>query len=149
MVEIENLQGTHQCLRFELGKEQYALPLEHVSSVIRWTEVTQLPNVDPHILGLANLRGRTMPVADLRIKLGLTSDVQPKDGFIVVCLTSKGHIGLLVDNVFEVMDVQTDELSNQMDSLSTSVSEYAEGVVNIDDRLITLLNLNMLVGVTV
>lgn len=147
MSETTVILPERKLVRFRLGGEHYALPVESVTSIIRWREVTPLPNVPEHLLGLGNLRGRTLPVTDLRLKLGMESDVAIEDGYIVVTENSFGQVGLLVDGVEEVLTVTEDAIDVASADLSPNLLGLIDGLVNSNDCLVSLLNVNAILQV--
>jgi purine-binding chemotaxis protein CheW len=150
MIETLSETGSEKvevnCLRFQIANEQYAIPVEYVTSVIRWSGATQLPNSANHILGLANLRGRTLPVSDLRVKLGIESDVSVEDGYILVCQNEVGPVGLLVDSVSEVAQFELSDSIDKAESLAPGIREIASGITTKGDTLITILDYTKIAG---
>lgn len=134
-------------VRFQLGEEHFAFSVDSVTGIIKWREVTPLPNVEGHLLGLGNLRGRTLPVTDLRLKMGLDSEVKKEDGLIIVSETPHSHVGLLVDDVLEVLTVNEDDIQSENVEVASELLGYVTGIVNINDTLISVLSIEKLVEV--
>lgn len=101
-------------LTFHLGDEQFALPILHVREIIGRLPVTPVPGAPPHVRGVINLRGKIIPVTELRQRLGLRSADASDRGCIVVAEATRGgrtiEMGLLVDAVSEVLTINADEL---------------------------------------
>jgi purine-binding chemotaxis protein CheW len=148
MSETTVILPERKLVRFRLGGEHFALPVESVTSIIRWREVTPLPNVPDHLLGLGNLRGRTLPVTDLRLKLGMDSEVAIEDGYIVVTENNFGQVGLLVDGVEEVLTVTEESIDASSADLSPNLLGLIDGLVNSNDCLVSLLNVDAILQVT-
>jgi len=134
-------------VRFQLGDEQFAFSVDSVTGIIKWREVTPLPNVEDHLLGLGNLRGRTLPVTDLRLKMGVQSAIAKEDGLIIVSETLHSHVGLLVDDVLEVLTVTEDEIQRDNLDIARDLQGFVTGIVNVNDTLISIVDINKLVEV--
>lgn len=134
-------------VRFQLGEEQFAFPVNAVTGIINWREVTPFPNVEDHLLGLGNLRGRTLPVSDLRLRIGIESSVKKEDGLIVVAEGSQSQVGLLVDNVLEVLTVFEHDIQQETAEASVLAQGIINGIVNVDDVLVSIVNIERLVEV--
>src|ERR1700690_2243462 len=93
-------------LTFTLGHEEYGLPVLKVREIIKVMDITAVPQVPPHVRGVINLRGRVIPVIDLRLKFGLPwRDYTERTCIIVADVASAGMIGVVVDSVSEVVNV--------------------------------------------
>jgi purine-binding chemotaxis protein CheW len=148
MSDVAIASPEQKLVRFQLGDENFAFSVKGVTGIIRWREITPLPHVAPHVLGLANLRGRTMPVSDLRIQLGLTPAVSQEDSYIIVTESEFGQIGLLVDSVAEVISITDEDIQEQVSDTDSNFSGVSLGIVNRDDKLISILDVDRLLGVT-
>lgn len=149
-LDIEQLEGTCNELkfvRFQLGLEHFAFSVDSVTGIITWREVTPLPNVPDHLLGLGNLRGRTMPVTDLRVRLQVESSVPEKQGFIVVAESQQGQVGLLVDHVLEVLTVDETSIQRENLDIASDLQGVVVGIVNVNDVLVSILDTTCLVEV--
>ncbi|MBI1334369.1 MAG: purine-binding chemotaxis protein CheW [Armatimonadetes bacterium] len=134
-------------VRFQLGDEHFAFSVDSVTGIIKWREVTPLPNVEDHLLGLGNLRGRTLPVTDLRLKMGIESPVVKEDGLVIVTEDNHNSVGLLVDHVIEVLTVNENDIQENTVDISNDIQGYVTGIVNVKDVLISILDLEKLVEV--
>ncbi len=90
---------------FAIGKEEYAFDIEGVQEIIAWQEVTPLPEGDPYVEGVINLRGTIVPVINLPEKIGYESHITDKSK-IVVCQVGGEKVGFLVDDVNDIMFVE-------------------------------------------
>ncbi len=134
-------------VRFQLGDEHFAFSVDSVTGIITWREVTPLPNVEDHLLGLGNLRGRTLPVTDLRLRIGLETSTKKEEGLIIVSEGQQGHIGLLVDNVLEVLTVRSEDIQQDGVDATSSLNGLVTGVVNVNDVLVSVVDIDRLVEV--
>jgi purine-binding chemotaxis protein CheW len=147
MIAVTVLNDSLCYVRFRVGEEDFAFPVENVSGVIRWQSVTPLPNVAPHILGLANLRGQTMPIADIAILIGMETTKKRQERFIMVTQTHLGQVGFLVDSVSEVLDLEFETEAEDVTTQSEIIRKVCEGVSNYEGNLIMILNLEKLVEI--
>ena len=141
MSEAESsMRDTDQFVSFQLSGEEYGLPILRVQEIIRYAELTRIPQSEDFIEGVLNLRGRVVPVIDLRKRFELTQCEHNNSTRIVVVEIDNQVVGLMVDAVSEVQTIE----ENQIDPpppLGTGISaEYIYGMGKIDDRLIILLN---------
>ena len=135
-------------VRFQLGEEHFAFSVDSVTGIIRWREVTPLPTQTEHLLGLANLRGRTLPISDLRIRLGIGSTKPAAQGFIIVTENEHGSVGFLVDDVAEVITITENDIQQSVSESNSAMSSMVSGLINIDNTLISIVDMNSLVGVS-
>lgn len=124
-----------------LGGQQYGIGISDVNQIIRAVEPTPIPGLHGEIEGIINLRGRIIPVVDLRPRLGLYVDEPSRDSRIVV-VNIQGHdVGLYVDAVSEVLAIP-DEVIEAPDNLVLDFdATHLHGIAKLEDRLILLLEL--------
>ena len=126
---------SQQLVVFSLGSEEYALPIAAVHEIIRFTEPRSVASEVAWIRGVIGLRGKIIPIFDLasRMELG-TVDSQP--GKIVIVESGTGQVGIMVDEVEEVLTVT----SLQLEDVPSANSDSIEAIAKIEDRLVILLN---------
>ena len=124
---------SHQLVVFSLGSEEYALPIGAVHEIIRFSEPRSVASEVPWIRGVIGLRGKIVPIFDLAARMGL-APTEP--GKIVIISSGAGQVGVMVDEVEEVLTVTSEQLEN----VPTADSESIEAIAKIDDRLVVLLN---------
>jgi purine-binding chemotaxis protein CheW len=133
--------GTLHLITFRLDGEEFGLPVETVREVIRVGDITRVPQAPPHIRGVTNLRGRILPVVEIRSRLGLAPLV-PRSTARVIVVEVRGRVlGLLVDSVAQVQKLPADRLVAAPDEVKSAHTTYLTGVVHMDERLIILLDL--------
>jgi purine-binding chemotaxis protein CheW len=133
---------THQLVVFSLGAEEYALPIEAVHEIIRYTEPRSVASSVGWIRGVISLRGKIVPVYDLAARLGHGSGVQGDDQKIVIVETSTDRAGVVVDDVQEVLTIDPE----QLELVPSADGGSIEAIAKVDDRLIVLLNAAGLFG---
>ena len=124
---------SHQLVVFSLGSEEYALPIGSVHEIIRFSEPRSVASEVPWVRGVIGLRGKIIPIFDLAARMGL----EPSEpGKIVIVSSGTGQVGVMVDEVEEVLTVT----SEQLEDVPTANSDSIEAIAKIDDRLVVLLN---------
>jgi purine-binding chemotaxis protein CheW len=135
-----NSGETLHLVGFFLGREEYAIEIARVQEVIRTGNWTWVPNAPEHVKGVINLRGRIIPVVDLKVRLGMGDIRVTKDSRIIVVETSGRALGLLVDGVSQVIKMPAGVVEQAPEELSGAEKGYINGVGKMDGRLIILLD---------
>ena len=127
---------------FRLAGELFALPVEPVREVLRVASITRVPHAPQPIRGVTNLRGRVIPVIDLRLRIGLeTKDLDRASRVMVVA--SRGRLlGLLVDAVHQVLHVDLNRVQAPPEDVMTVQSDYILGVYHHGEQLILLFDVD-------
>lgn len=130
-----------QLIVFQLGAEDFAIPIGSVREIIRNAPITPVPGVDESFKGIINVRGEIAAAVDLRVRFGLPprKDLEPKR--IVITAQGKNLFGLVVDEVAEVLRVSTDEIKPPPEIARTVERSCVTGVIVKEGRLIILLDL--------
>ena len=137
-------------LTFALGGEEYGLPVLKVREIIKLMDITQVPHVPDHVRGVINLRGKVIPVIDLRRKFGLPSDEYTERTCVVVAevdlATAKVMMGIIVDSVSEVLNVTEAEIDETPDFGGQITTDYLLGLAKVKDTVKILLDLDRVLG---
>ena len=131
---------------FDLADEGYGVDISAVREIIRLQEITQVPRTPEFVEGVINLRGKVIPVIDLRKRFGLTVEAESQDNRIVVVDIGEQHIGVIVDAVKEVLRIPTDSVEPPASVITTADSDYLLGIAKLDSQLIILLDLRMVLS---
>ena len=133
------------CLTFRLSDQDYGIAISKVQEIREWTKVTPLPSSPAYIRGMLNLRGAIVPVIDLRLRFGL--DALEHDSAAVIIVVNVGNrlAGILVDTVSDVVSVDHDQRRALPEFEGHANRRFIEGLAQIDDRLMVLLNVDQLV----
>lgn len=131
---------------FSIGKELYGVGIDAVQEIVRVPDVTEVPDAPVFLEGVINLRGRVVPVIDLRKRLRLLGVTRTKSTRVLVTENGGGMVGLLVDSVSEVLKIQPDAIEEPPEMISAVGIDYITGVAKNDGRLITLLDIKMILS---
>ncbi len=135
------VEETEHLATFFLDREEYGVDVRLVQEIRRVTEITQVPRAPDFIKGVINLRGRIIPVIDLKKKLGLGEVIETKVSRIVV-ITLKGRLlGLLVDGASQVLKVPVSLVEPAPPEVLQKGGDYLRGVAKLEKRLIILVDL--------
>lgn len=134
--------GEEQVVVLELAGEAYGVEIGKVQEIIRMQPITRVPNGPAFIEGVTNLRGRVIPVLDLRKRFGLAATEATRRSRIVVGELGQHTVGLVVDGVSEVLRVPTDAVEPPSTLVTTADSAFLRGVAKLGERLILLLDLS-------
>lgn len=135
-----------QLVSFMVGTEEFAVPILAVQEINRMMQITKVPQSPPFIEGVINLRGKIIPVMDLRKRFGIESREQSTDERIIVVEVGSRVIGFTVDRVNEVLRISADIVEPPPSMVCGVESDYVQGVGKLEDRLLILLDLQKLFG---
>ena len=141
-METNTLQKDEQQLVvFDLSTEAYGVDIGAVREIIRLQDITRVPRTPEFVEGVINLRGKVIPVVDLRKRFGLPAEDESKENRIVVVDIGAQDIGVVIDAVTEVLRIATESVEPPASVITTADSEYLLGIAKLDSRLIILLDL--------
>ncbi|MBF0315459.1 MAG: chemotaxis protein CheW [Oligoflexia bacterium] len=133
--------GTDQIVTFRLAEEELALPINSVQEIIKVPDITHVPNTPSYVDGIGNLRGKILPIVNLRKRLGL-AEKEKDDATRIVVLNVNGiTTGFIVDSVSEVMHIEKSSLEKPPESVDGIEGQYLRSIAKIDEgkRLVLLL----------
>lgn len=133
-----------QLVTFAISEEEFGIEILRVQEIIRIMPITKVPNSPPAVEGVINLRGRVIPVIDLRKRFGLPARDYDNQTRIIVIEIHGMIIGFVVDGVSEVLRIKADTVEAPPAVVAGVESEYIKGVGKLDDRLLILLDLDKL-----
>jgi purine-binding chemotaxis protein CheW len=137
-----------QLVTFGVGNEEFAIPILTVQEINRMMQITRVPHAPEFVEGVINLRGKIIPVVDLRRRFGVSNVKDAAETRIVVVEVSSRVIGFTVDRVSEVLRVPSSIVEPAPAMVSGVESDYVEGVGKLEDRLLILLSLSRLFNVS-
>ncbi len=137
-------------LTFNLKNENYGIPLGRVKEIIAMLPITEVPKTPDYIRGVINLRGKIIPIMDLRVKFGLEEkEYNDRTCIIVVDLStgeSKRQTGLAVDSVAEVVDIKSAEIEEMSSNENNSEDEFIIGIGKVKEKVVMLLDIEKILS---
>ncbi len=130
-----------QFVSFVVGEEEFGVDILKVQEIIKSVAITRVPNAPPFVEGVINLRGRVLPVLDLRGRFGLPPREADKDTRIIVVELRAGTVGFLVDRVREVIRVDPSTIEATPALAAGVDSAFIRGVARLGERLLILVDL--------
>jgi purine-binding chemotaxis protein CheW len=135
-----------QLVTFTLGNEEYAVNILSVQEINRITEITQVPNSPDHVEGVINLRGKVIPVVNLRKKFNF-EDKPTDDTSRIIIMEIQGITnGLIVDSVSEVLRIPASSVEPAPPMSAELQNQFIKGIAKLENRLIILIDLDNLLG---
>jgi purine-binding chemotaxis protein CheW len=142
--DLSALAGKY--LTFRLGREEYGLPVLKVREIIKLLDITAVPQAPPHVKGVINLRGKVIPVVDLRLKFALPPVPYDEQTSIIVVEIQGGHskilMGVIVETVCEVLSIVVDEIEETPHFGEHVRTDYMRGVAKVKGTVKILLDLD-------
>ncbi len=134
-------------LSFRLGKDEFAIQVLRVREIMGLQEITVVPQTPAYLKGVMSLRGRAIPVIDLKLKLGMpASEASARTSTILVHVESEGGrllMGILVDVISEVLTLKSGDFENAIPAGYQMLAPYLLGVAKIKGRAKLLLDVNL------
>lgn len=144
LLKMENAsiaEGLLQLVSFNLGEEEFGFEILKVQEIIRMIDYTRVPNTPEFVKGVINLRGKVIPIIDLRLRLGMKQKEHDISTRIIVIEFESKVIGFIVDKVNEVLRIDK-TIIDSPPSLSSDVnSEFITSIAKLENRLLVLLDL--------
>jgi purine-binding chemotaxis protein CheW len=131
-----------QVVCLELGGESYAVEIGRVHEIIRLQEITPIPRAPSFVEGVINLRGRILPVIDLRRRLDLPSMAPTKRTRIAIVEMAEHTVGVVVDGVTRVLRLEGQTIEPPSPYVTGINSEYLRGIARVGNDLVVLLDLD-------
>lgn len=136
-----------QLVVFNIGKELYGVGIESVHEIVKVPDITEVPDAPAFLQGVINLRGKIVPVVDLRKRMKLDGKERTKSSRVLITENDGRLVGLLVDAVSEVLKVPPESVEAPPEMISSIGVEYITGVAKTGGGLIILLNLKKVFSV--
>jgi len=133
-------------LSFQLASETYAVPIKSVSEIIGLSDITHVPNMPEYMKGIINLRGRVLPVMDLRKKFLLQITQYNRETCIIIVEIWSRKVGLIVDTVREVLDFRNSQIEAAPDIGGQTHNQCLIGIGKLKDRVVILVEPSLILG---
>ena len=149
IADEKSLAGKY--LTLTLGRESYGIPVLQVREIIRHTNVTAVPQMPDYVRGVLNLRGKVVPIVDLRLKFQLgRGDIAERTCIVVVQVIlaagNRTNIGLIVDGVQSVANIAARDIEPMPDFGTPACADYILGMAKLENRVVTLLHIEKVVA---
>ncbi|MCP3026100.1 chemotaxis protein CheW [Halobacillus sp. A5] len=138
---------TMKVIVFQLGREEYAIPVHQVGSIERVMHITRVPRTAPFVEGVINLRGVVTPIIDLRKRFGIENYASNDNTRIIIAAIENMDVGLIVDAANDVLDFEVDAIEPPPEVIDSVEAGYVSGVVKVEQRLFILLDLSKVLSV--
>ncbi len=134
-----------QLVSFKIGSEEFGVDILKVQEINRMVEITKVPQAPHYVEGVINLRGKVIPIVDLRKRFNLELKEHDKNTRIVVVDIGGNIMGLVVDSVSEVLRLPSSTIEPAPEIVTGINSEYIKGVAKLEDRLLIFLDLSKVI----
>ncbi|MGE5479380.1 MAG: chemotaxis protein CheW [Chloroflexota bacterium] len=133
-------------LTFHLGGEEYAIEIRHVTEIIGMQDITEVPDMPAYLKGVINLRGKVIPVIDVRSRFGMAEiEYGPRTCNIIIKLDDN-LVGLIVDEVSEVINITADAVDEPPKTMKGTRSRFIQGFGKVEGGVKILLDVERLLG---
>ncbi|OGS20473.1 MAG: hypothetical protein A3J83_03485 [Elusimicrobia bacterium RIFOXYA2_FULL_40_6] len=142
-----------QLVIFQLANEEYGIPINQIQEITHISEITRVPAMPDFVEGIINLRGKIIPVIDLRKRFLLDQKTRDEKSRIIVAEThtsedkqEKQSVGLIVDSVSEVKRFGSEQIENIPTTISKIESDYLSGIGKLNNRIVIILDLKKIMS---
>ncbi len=135
-----------QLVSFNIADEEFAIDILNIQEINRISEVTRVPNTPEFVKGVINLRGKVVPVIDLRLRLGQSATERNSNTRIIVFEVEGKIIGFIVDRVNEVIRINRSATEPQPSIVSGIEAKYITAIAKLGERLLILLDLKAIIS---
>ncbi|BDV01391.1 chemotaxis protein CheW [Thermodesulfomicrobium sp. WS] len=135
-----------QLVTFRIGEEEFGVNILQVQEIIRMLDITKVPKAPDFVEGVINLRGKVIPIIDLRKRFGLPARERDKMSRIIVVEIGTTVVGFIVDAVSEVLRLPASTVEPPPPVVAGLDAEYISGVGKLDDRLLIMLDMDRLLS---
>jgi purine-binding chemotaxis protein CheW len=131
-----------ELVSFKIGNEEFGVDISNVKEIIKMLQITKVPNSPDFVEGVINLRGKVIPVIDLRSRLHMEKRKQDKDTRIIVVELNNSIVGFIVDAVSEVLRIPASITEAPPEMVTGYNSDFIQAVGKLEDRLLILIDLS-------
>lgn len=135
-----------QLVVFELASELFGVDIAAVESIIKMQTITRIPHSPDFVEGVINLRGKVLPVVDLRLRFSLPATELTKNNRIMVITLNGTEVGMIVDGVSEVLSIAAEDVEPPPPMVTSVNSAFIIGIAKIESRLVILLDLKKILS---
>jgi purine-binding chemotaxis protein CheW len=138
---VESMERVEQLVAFHLADETYGVDIAAINEIIRLQEITQVPHTQEDIEGIINLRGKIVPILNLRRRLGLPETERTPKTRVIVVGVDEHLVGLEVDSVVGVLRLPESCIEKPSELVGGLDADHVRGVGKSEDTLVILLNI--------
>lgn len=142
--EIQERDEVWQFIGIRLGSETYGIPVRKIKEITKPLQITAIPGTAPHIMGLMNLHGEILCIADVKILLNMGKAIPEENSRVVVIKTAEGPVGIFCDEVIDIYDIKEKNIEATLSTLSAEISAYIQGMVQVESGLMGILDIEKL-----
>ena len=140
-VTAEPAPAEQQLVAFHLAGETYGVDIAMINEIIRMSEITAIPRTPPEVEGIINLRGKIVPIVDLRRRMGLPPLARTSATRIIVLAFDEHIVGIIVDRVEGVVRLSDSDIEQPSQLITLREQDYVRAVGKTGDQLVILLNI--------
>lgn len=141
-----DIEDKEQFVTFTIENEFYGVEILKVQEIVGMTKITTVPNMAHYVRGVINLRGKVVPVVDMRIKFGMEEREYDTITVILIVEVKGREVGMIVDTVSDVVDIPKQQIQDTPQFNATIDTNYISGIGNLNDMLIILLDVNRILS---
>jgi len=145
MNEINASRDTREFIAFMVRGQEFCIDITSIREIRGWNHATRLPHVPQYVVGVINLRGTILPIVDVALRFGMGSGEPNKHSVIIVSQIEGRLVGMLVDSVSDILQVEEAEIRNLPDVNSSMAREFLRQVVVHEGRIICEIALEKMV----
>lgn len=133
-------------LTFSLANEYYAIDIKQITEIVGITTITELPNMPDYLKGLINLRGKVVPVIDIRLKFGMDEKDYDERTCIIIIDNDNKNVGIIVDNVSEVYTITEENISQTSKTQHKSIRQFIKGFGKVGNSVKIIIDTDSMLG---
>lgn len=141
-IKTENHENKY--LSFKLGKEEYGINIKYITEIIGLQNITHLPELPVYVKGVINLRGKVIPVIDVRLRFGKEERAYDERTCMIVTHINEMSVGLIVDMVSEVLDIASKQIDPPPKMSKSAESRFIQGLGKVEEEVKIILDINNL-----
>ncbi|OHD16566.1 MAG: chemotaxis protein CheW [Spirochaetes bacterium GWD1_27_9] len=143
------MNNINKYLIFSVSNEFYGLPIMVVREIIRYEKITPMRDVQKYLKGVINLRGKIIPIIDMRLKFGITeNEYNDRTIFIIVDINGEKeifNIGIAVDSVSDVVDIESTNIDSTPELGFKLKNQYLKGIAKIKSDMVMILDIDKII----
>lgn len=132
-------------LVFIAGDKEYALPIRYVTEIVEMQPITEVPDMENYVLGIINLRGRGIPVLDMRIRMNTISNYEFEKSVIIIINVDENYIGIVCCGVREVVNIQEASIQPVLDKNIIQSYSFLTGYAKTEKSMILLIDIKLFI----